>query len=222
MGWFRNLYTNTIEFVGTFLSLSDVGPTTYTGQADKIVQINGAETGLEFTAKSALGLDHTTDLANVGTNTHAQIDTHLANSLIHFVEGSINHLNIQNIGVNSHAQLDTFKALVDSNLSLLASSIKLIIEADGTLKVNTVNYENLVTNDDDIPNKKYVVDNLPKVQYIFEDTTERDLFFVANPSYLITDTIIIIKDSTPPPTPGTRSLDFSKSFNSQYYPLLYP
>jgi len=61
-----------------------------------------------------------------------------------------------------------------------------------------------------------------KCTYIFEDSTERDTFFAANPGLLVTDTVIIIKDTTPPPTPGTRSLDFSKAINSQYLPLLYP
>jgi len=37
------------------------------------------------------------------------------------------------------------------------------IEADGILHVNTVNYETLVTDDDDIPNKKYVDDEAAKV-----------------------------------------------------------
>lgn len=39
------------------------------------------------------GIDHT-GIANIGTNTHAQIDTHIANSAIHFTEGSIDHGSI--------------------------------------------------------------------------------------------------------------------------------
>lgn len=38
-------------------------------------------------------------------------------------------------------------------------SRKLTIESNGTLSVNTANYETLVTADNDIPNKKYVDDN---------------------------------------------------------------
>ena len=59
-----------------------------------------------------------------------------------------------------------------------------------------------------------------KVSYVFEDTAERDAFFVTNPSLLATDALIVIKDDTPPPTPGVRSLDFSKAINSQYITLV--
>ena len=52
------------------------------------------------------GLDHTL-LANIGTNTHTQIDTHIADATIHFTEGSIDHTAITNIGTNTHAQIDT-------------------------------------------------------------------------------------------------------------------
>lgn len=55
-----------------------------------------------------------------------------------------------------------------------------------------------------------------KVLYVFEDTTERDAFFTTNPSALIVDALIAIKDTTPPPTAGVRSYDFSKAYNSQY------
>jgi hypothetical protein len=64
--------------------------------------------------------------------------------------------------------------------------------------------------------------HLPRVIYVFDDTEERDLFFSMNPELLVEDVLIVIKDTTPPPTPGTRMLDFSKSYNGQYFPLLYP
>ena len=50
--------------------------------------------------------DHTL-LSNIGTNTHVQIDSHIANGSIHFTEASIDHTAIQNIGTNTHGQIDT-------------------------------------------------------------------------------------------------------------------
>ena len=50
--------------------------------------------------------DHT-GLTNIGTNSHAAIDTHIADGTLHFTEGSIDHTAIQNIGTNSHAAIDS-------------------------------------------------------------------------------------------------------------------
>jgi hypothetical protein len=47
------------------------------------------------------------DLDDIGTNTHADIDSHIADSTIHFTEGSIDHTAIQNIGTNTHADIDS-------------------------------------------------------------------------------------------------------------------
>jgi len=75
--------------------------------------------------------------------------------------------------------------------------------------------------DNDIVNGGTIAGKVGAV-YVFEDVTERDAFFVAYPNLLVVDMLIIIKDTTPPPTPGVRNLDFSKAINSQYFPLLYP
>lgn len=47
------------------------------------------------------------NLSGAGSNTHAQIDSHIADSALHFSEASIDHANILNIGTNTHAQIDS-------------------------------------------------------------------------------------------------------------------
>ncbi len=54
-------------------------------------------------------IDHV-DLLNAGSNTHGQLDTHLANAAIHFAEASIDHAAIANSGSNSHAMIDSHLA----------------------------------------------------------------------------------------------------------------
>lgn len=47
------------------------------------------------------------NIANIGSNAHSVIDTHIADSTLHFVEGAVDHVNILSIGSNTHAQVDT-------------------------------------------------------------------------------------------------------------------
>jgi hypothetical protein len=66
-------------------------------------------------------IDHTL-LQNIGVNSHAQIDSHIADGTIHFLENSIDHLNIQNIGINSHVDIDNFISAVPSTYLKLDAS----------------------------------------------------------------------------------------------------
>jgi hypothetical protein len=43
-------------------------------------------------------------LQNIGVNTHVQIDSHIADSSIHFTEGSIDHGSISGLGDDDHTQ----------------------------------------------------------------------------------------------------------------------
>jgi hypothetical protein len=60
-------------------------------------------------------------IQDIGVNTHAQIDTHIADGTIHFTEGSIDHTNIGSIGVNSHAVIDGH--LADATIHFTEASI---------------------------------------------------------------------------------------------------
>jgi len=86
-------------------------------------QINKATSDIaDITTKSH------TSLTDIGSNTHAQIDTaitnsvnHIADSTIHFTEASIDHTAITNIGTNSHAQIDSHVA--DSTIHYTQANI---------------------------------------------------------------------------------------------------
>jgi len=61
------------------------------------------------------------DLEDIGTNTHDAIDTHVADSTLHFTEASIDHTAIANIGTNAHSAIDTH--IADTTLHFEESDI---------------------------------------------------------------------------------------------------
>lgn len=120
-----------------------------TGQFEKYE--NGAWTGSATYAVAAKGVtngdshDHVggdgaqinhTGLSNIGTNTHAQVDTAVANSVSHIASAhvtggdshdhvggdgaQVNHTGLSNIGTNTHAQVDT--AIANSVSHIAASA----------------------------------------------------------------------------------------------------
>ena len=60
-------------------------------------------------------VDHLS-IQNIGVNSHAAIDIHIADGSFHFTEASIDHANIQNIGVNSHAVIDSALATIAAHI----------------------------------------------------------------------------------------------------------
>ena len=104
------VFRNELEdYVSGGSDLIDHGTTLGLTDDDHAQYHNDARADTWFTTKDVAdlaGKSHT-DLTDIGSNTHAQVDTHIADSTIHFIESSIDHLNIQNIGTNSHAAIDT-------------------------------------------------------------------------------------------------------------------
>lgn len=74
------------------------------GDAGKPVKLDAAG-HIDTTMIDDGDIDHTL-IGSIGTNTHADIDTHIADGTKHFLEGAIDHLNILSIGTNSHAAVD--------------------------------------------------------------------------------------------------------------------
>lgn len=61
------------------------------------------------------------DLTSIGIYTHTELDTHVDNATIHFLETDIDHVNIQNIGTNSHDDIDTH--IANSTIHYTVASI---------------------------------------------------------------------------------------------------
>jgi len=63
-----------------------------------------------------------TDLSDIGSNTHPEIDSHITDTTIHFVKTAISHTDLLDKGTNTHTQLDTHLAS-SSNIHGVQGSI---------------------------------------------------------------------------------------------------
>ena len=143
----QSIGTNTHAEIDSSLSSIETSAATLRDDIDILDTTVGdhlASASVHFTESS---IDHT-NIQNIGTNTHTQIDSslisieasaavlrddidtldttvgdHLASASVHFTESSIDHANIQNIGTNTHAEIDSSLASIEVSAATLRVDI---------------------------------------------------------------------------------------------------
>src|SRR5690606_14743706 len=85
------------------------------------------------------------DLTDIGTNTHGQIDAHIADADIHFEQGDIDHNNLQNRGTNTHAQIDAHITAAVAHIAAAGSVHGITGNVVGTSDAQTLTNKTLTT-----------------------------------------------------------------------------
>ena len=121
-----------VQFDGVMKGVELKVSTPLTGGETISVILSSSTEQFDTLILAAIGgtTDHTM-LTNIGSNSHVQIDSHIADATLHFTEASIDHLNIQNIGSNSHAAIDTHMAIAVEATNPFGTDERVIV-ADGT------------------------------------------------------------------------------------------
>jgi len=118
-----------------FNDLTDIDTT---GIADgQVMKYNAS--ALNFQPASDVGITDHTALSNIGTNTHAQLDNHLADSTIHFTQAAISITESQISDLQTYS-LSTHNHTLDSLSNVTVTTI-----ADGealTWNASALNWEN--------------------------------------------------------------------------------
>ncbi len=91
VGLFKQKTSVDLEFKNINAGSSKITVTDDTGNDEVDIDVDEAQ------------IDHL-NIQNIGTNSHAQIDTHIADSSIHFTEGSIDHGSISGLLDDDHSQ----------------------------------------------------------------------------------------------------------------------
>jgi len=121
-----------------------LGNPTMVGNSLSVLRTNLGETDVEWHDLTAADIDFvnlTSGLAAVDVQAAIDeldniVDLHMADTSIHFTEGSISHLNIIDIGTNSHATIDTH--IADATLHRIINDAGTsITELWSSTKINT-------------------------------------------------------------------------------------
>lgn len=99
----RNI-TGAMEFDS---SITISGAAAYADWTGLDLNNSGSFIPLWYYKATASGVTDHTQLTSIGTNTHAQIDSHIGDGSIHFTEGTIDHGSIAGLSDNDHTQYVT-------------------------------------------------------------------------------------------------------------------
>jgi len=98
----------------------------------------------------------------------------------------------ESTGTNGQGQLNFYTK--QSTTSGVAPTQAMTIENDGTISVNTASYETLITNNNNLPNKKYVDDEISGLTDIDAGTTAGQLAFWDGSKWTYTESTELIWD----------------------------